>query len=160
MQRRIRSCLLHEFLGFGSRVQAEGLGGERSLRVLPQLQCGVRVLGSECYGRGSDSKPACQVLECEEKHAEKLHEMLAGLDANVNPVAEEEDEEEEDAYVNMARADEREEEENDCWDTDYSWLEMEAEEEIEDKVFYVNTLTREEDDEEEEAEEDGQHDQG
>jgi hypothetical protein len=100
------------------------------------------------------------VLECEEKHAEKLHEMLAGLDANVNPVAEEEDEEEEDAYVNMARADEREEEENDCWDTDYSWLEMEAEEEIEDKVFYVNTLTREEDDEEEEAEEDGQHDQG
>jgi hypothetical protein len=47
--------------------------------------------GSECYGRGSDSKPACQAPECEEKHVEKLHEMLAGLDANVNLVAEEDE---------------------------------------------------------------------
>jgi hypothetical protein len=98
--------------------------------------------GSECYERGSDSKPACQTPECEEKHLEKLHEMLAGLDANVNLVAEEEDEEEEDGYVNMARADKWEEKEYIWCNPDHSWLEMEAEEEIEDEICYVNTLTR------------------
>ncbi len=53
---------------------------------------------------GSRSKPACQVPECEEKHAESLHEIVAGLNASVSLVAEEEDKEEEDPYVNVAWA--------------------------------------------------------
>ncbi len=53
--------------------------------------------------RGLASKPACQVPECKEKHTRRLHDMLAGLDANVNLVAEEGEGEEEDGYVNVAR---------------------------------------------------------
>jgi hypothetical protein len=48
------------------------------------------------------------VPECREGHAEKLHDMLAGLNANVNLVTEEEGEEEENGCVNMARAEEQE----------------------------------------------------
>jgi hypothetical protein len=54
-----------------------------------------------------DSKPACYVPNCEEKHTERLHNMLVGLNANVNLVAEgDEEEEEENGYVTMATAEE------------------------------------------------------
>jgi hypothetical protein len=48
-----------------------------------------------------DSKPACQVPECEGQHTEKLHEMMAGLNATVNMVVDEEEEEE--GYVKVAK---------------------------------------------------------
>jgi hypothetical protein len=70
--------------------------------------------------------------------------MLAGLNAEVNPVAEEE-EEEEDGYVNVARADEQEKEIDSWWTPDDSWLEMEAVEEDEEGIFYVNIVNGEED---------------
>jgi hypothetical protein len=96
------------------------------------------------------SKPPCRVPECEGKHAESLHEILVGPDASISPAVEEEDEEEDDAYVNMARAEGREEEDDGWWDPDDSWLEMEAEEEGEDGIFYVNALTGKEAQEEDE----------
>jgi hypothetical protein len=46
------------------------------------------------------------VPKCEKKHAESLHEVMAGLKASVSLVAEEE-EEEEDSYVKVAWAGER-----------------------------------------------------
>jgi hypothetical protein len=46
------------------------------------------------------------VPEGEGKEVESLHEMMVGLDASVTLVAEEEDKEEEDAYVNVSRAEE------------------------------------------------------
>jgi hypothetical protein len=73
-----------------------------------------------------DSKLACQVPECEKKHTERLHDMLARLNTNVNLVTEEDEGEEEDGYVNVARGKQREENRG-GWETlDDSWMEMEA----------------------------------
>ncbi len=119
--------------------------------------CLRHAAGTECYGRGSHSKPAGQMPECEEEHAESLHEVVVGLDASVNLVAEEEDEGE-DAYINLARAEGREEEDSGWWDLDDSWLEMEAEEEDKDRIYYLNALTVKEDMEEEEGEEEDEAD--
>ncbi len=92
--------------------------------------------------------------DCEGKHTESLHEVVAGLKASVSLMAEEEDEEDEEdkenACINVAWAGEREEEESGWWDLDDSWLEMEAEEDNEDGIFQVNALTRIEEEEEEE----------
>jgi hypothetical protein len=72
-----------------------------------------------------------------------------GTSASVSFVTED-DEVEDNAYVNVARA-ERKEEEDDRWqDLDNSWLEMEAEEGIDDGFFYVNALTGREGQEEDE----------
>jgi hypothetical protein len=92
-----------------------------------------------------DSKLACQIPECEKKHTERLHDMLAGLNANVNLVTEEDEGEEENGYVNVARGEQCEENRG-GWETlDDSWLEMEAAGEDKEEVFYVNILTGEED---------------
>jgi hypothetical protein len=74
--------------------------------------CKGHAVGSECYGQGLDSKPACKVPECREGYAEKLQDILAELNANVNLVTEEEGVEEENGCVNMARAEEQEGEED------------------------------------------------
>jgi hypothetical protein len=107
--------------------------------------CLRHAAGSECYG----SKPACQAPECDGQHTEKLHEMMAGLNASVNMVV---DEEEEGGYVNVARGKQWEENAEE-WDTpDDSWLEMEAIEKEEEGIFYVNVLTNEREEEEQDGE--------
>ncbi len=50
-----------------------------------------------------DSNPACEVHECEVQYTESLCKMLAGLNASVNLVAEEEEGGEENRYFNVAR---------------------------------------------------------
>jgi hypothetical protein len=76
---------------------------------------------------------------------------MAGLNASVNMVLDEEEEEE--GYVNVARG-EYHGESREGWKTPVdSWLEMEAmEEEDEEGVFYVNALVREGEDEEQDGE--------
>jgi hypothetical protein len=71
--------------------------------------------------------------------------MMAGLRASVNSVVDEQEEEE--GYINVARA-EYGKENGERWRTlDDSWLEMEAmEEEGAKEMFYVNALAREEED--------------
>jgi hypothetical protein len=39
-----------------------------------------------------ESKPASRVPECEGQHTEKLHEMMAGLNASVNMIMDKEEE--------------------------------------------------------------------
>jgi hypothetical protein len=107
--------------------------------------CLRHALGAECYGRRTRSKLPCQIPECEGKHTESLHRMLVVSDASVSLVIEEEDEEEDNAYVNLSRAEGREEEDDNCREPDDSWLELEAGEEDEDGVFYMNALTGRED---------------
>jgi hypothetical protein len=75
--------------------------------------CLKHAAGSECYDRGLVSKPACQIPECERQHSERLHKMMASLNASVNTVE----------YCEGNR---------EGWRTpDDSWLEMEAMEEEE-----------------------------
>ncbi len=54
---------------------------------------------------GGHTKPACVQPGCKGRHAVGAHELLGGVDASVNLVAEEghEMEEDEDLYVNIAR---------------------------------------------------------
>jgi hypothetical protein len=56
---------------------------------------------TECYGRGLNSTPACLVQECKGQHTEKLHAMMADLNASVNVVVDEQEEEE--GCINVAR---------------------------------------------------------
>ncbi len=117
--------------------------------------CLRHAAGLECYGREMDSKPACQVPECEGQHTERLHEMISGLNASVNMLVYEQEEEEE--YVNMTRG-EHCRESVERWETlNDSWLEMEAlEEEDKDGVFYINALVREDENERQDEEKEEQ----
>jgi hypothetical protein len=88
------------------------------------------------------SKPSCRVPECEGQDTKKLHEMMAGLNASINMVVD--GKEEEEGYVNTLRG-ERCGENTGGWETpDDSWLEMEAVEEEEEGIFYLNVLVKEE----------------
>ncbi len=151
-----RKCKFREYTGCAeghvaaSCIRLRDLDSEARQKALDESGlctfCLRHPTGTECFGQGSCSKPACQVPECKEKHTESLHEIVAGLNASISLMAEEEDKEEEDAYVNVAWAGEWEEEESGWWDPADSWLEMEAEEEDEDGVFYVNAFTGKEED--------------
>ncbi len=78
--------------------------------------------------------------------------MMAGLNASINTVMDEHEEEE--GYINVAGGKYCGESGREGWRTpDDSWLEMEAmEEEDAGKMFYVNALVREEEDEEQDGE--------
>ncbi len=103
--------------------------------------CLTHSIDTECYGKGFSSKLACQVPNCKGPHTKKLDKMMADLTLTINTVVNEQEEEEE-GYVNMARG-EHHGEYNRGWRMqDDSWLEMEVEEETE--MFYVNVLVREE----------------
>jgi hypothetical protein len=71
--------------------------------------------------------------------------MLAGLNASVNLVAEEEEGGEEDRYFNVARVERYGKNMGGLETPNHSWLEMEAAGEEEEGVFYVNILTEEKD---------------
>ncbi len=74
---------------------------------------------AECYNQGGRTKLACVQPGCKGKHATRVHELLGGLDASVNLVAEED----EDLYVNIARI----VQEEDNWrEPDDSWLELDG----------------------------------
>ncbi len=113
-----------------------GLDAETKKKALEESElctfCLRHSASSECYGKGLNSKLACQVLECEGQHTEKLHEMMASLNASVNMVVDKQEEEE--GYINVARG-EYCEESREGWRTPYeSWLEMEAMEDAEETV--------------------------
>jgi hypothetical protein len=72
-------------------------------------------------------KPACVQPGCGGRHAVRVHELLGGVDVNVNLVAGEDHgmEEDEEWYVNIVRV---EREEDDRQEFDDSWLELDGEE--------------------------------
>ncbi len=57
---------------------------------------------TECYGKGSESKPRFKAPECKELHAESLHNIIAGMMYAVNAVDFDENDKEED-YIITAR---------------------------------------------------------
>jgi hypothetical protein len=54
----------------------------------------------ECYGKGSESIPACSASECRKKHAKEFHILLRKDSSRVN-VLEYEDDEEEKGNMNL-----------------------------------------------------------
>jgi hypothetical protein len=100
---------------------------------------------AECFNRGGRTKPACVQPGCKGKHAVSVHELLGGVDASVNPVAEEGHgmEEDEDLYVNIARI---RQEEDDWQEPDDSWLELDGgESEGEAGVYCISACLRKDD---------------
>ncbi len=67
----------------------------------------------ECYGRGGLSKPRCTQAACDGEHTPSVHELMGEESANVNLVAEDEFESEEDEewWVGTVRMEEVQEEE-------------------------------------------------
>jgi hypothetical protein len=59
------------------------------------------VTRAKCYGKGTNSKPACPIPECDKKHAEVLHDLLTKESTAMNMLGCEEDEDEE-GCVNIA----------------------------------------------------------
>jgi hypothetical protein len=89
--------------------------------------------------------PDCVQPGCKGKHAVGVHELLGGVDASVNLVAEEdhEEEEDEDLYVNVARVGQEE----DNWqEPDDSWLDLDGgESEEEAGVYCISACMRKDD---------------
>jgi hypothetical protein len=103
---------------------------------------------AECFDQGGRSKPACVQPGCKRKHAAGVHELLGGTDASVNLVAEEDDEEndkedDEDLYVNVARVGQ---EEDDWQEPDDSWLDLDGGESDEEAgVYCISACMRKDD---------------
>jgi hypothetical protein len=70
---------------------------------------------TECFSKGSVSKPTCKVPECKGQHAESLHEMMTRVVLTINAVGCEEEEGEK-GYVNQAKG-EHSYENNNGWRT-------------------------------------------
>ncbi len=100
---------------------------------------------AECFDQGGRTKPSCVQPGCKGKYTAGVHELLGGVDASVNLVAEEdhEMEEDKDLYVNVARIGQ---EEDDWQEPDDSWLELdrgESEEEV--GVYCISACLRKDD---------------
>ncbi len=94
----------------------------------------------ECFDLGGRTKPACVQPGCKGKH-----ELLGGVDASINLVAEEDHgmEEDEDLYVNVARVGQ---EEDDWQEPDDSWLDLDwGESEEEAGVYCISACMRRDD---------------
>jgi hypothetical protein len=100
---------------------------------------------AECFDQWGRTKPACVQPGCKGKHAVRVHQLLGGVDASVNLVAEEdrEMEEDEDLYVNIARIGQ---EEDDWQEPDDSWLELDGgDSEEEAEVYCISACLRKDD---------------
>jgi hypothetical protein len=99
---------------------------------------------AECFDQGGRSKPACVQPGCKGKHAAGIHELLGGDDVSINLVAEgDNDEDNEDLYVNVARLGQ---EEDDWQEPDDSWLDLDrGESEEEAGVYCISACTRKDD---------------
>jgi hypothetical protein len=60
--------------------------------------------GAECFGKGTENKPACTICECDGKHT--MHELLTNCPTSVNILECEEDDDEE-GCVNMITGENR-----------------------------------------------------
>jgi hypothetical protein len=71
----------------------------------------------ECYGRGGLSKPKCTQAGCNGEHTPSVHELMGEESANVNLIAEDEYESEEDEewWVGTVRMEEVQEKEKRRW---------------------------------------------
>jgi hypothetical protein len=124
-----KRCKFREFTGCTEAHTAASCSKLRELdpeaRQRALDTCGLclfflrHAAGTECYG---------PIPECEEEHSAGVHEVLVGTSASVSLVTEEDDKDEDDAYVSVAWAEAGEGEDDGWQDLDDAWLEMEAEE--------------------------------
>jgi hypothetical protein len=55
---------------------------------------------TECFGKGTDAKPASKVAKCKGRHAEELHKLPAEGTPSVNTMEYKEEDDEAEGYVN------------------------------------------------------------
>jgi hypothetical protein len=150
-----RKCRVQEQTGCEGDYLVLGCGKLRKLSLSERRRsleasglcmfCLRHPADAECFDQGGRMKPACVQPGCKGRHAIGVHELLGGVDASVNLVAEEdhEMEEDEDLYVNIARIGQ---EEDDWQEPDDSWLELDGgESEEEAEVYCISACLREDD---------------
>ncbi len=77
-------------------------------------------VNAECFNQGGHSKLACVQPGCKDKHAAGVHDILGRQEAKVNLAVEEDDEEDEEGlYVNVASIGQ---EEDDWQETGWTWM--------------------------------------
>ncbi len=64
------------------------------------LFCIKHPVETECFGKGTDAKPASKVAKCKGRHAEELHKLPAEGTPSVNTMEYKEEDDEAEGYVN------------------------------------------------------------